>query len=255
MQHSKKLGFREIAAELRGDITERRMYQAGDVLPPVTELAERYGASSSLINRAMQILAAEGLVRPQQGRGTKVTWIPPLEHSPARYARHNRERDGAKGAFDNEIRARGLEPAHEITTEHAEPPPHIADALGVPQGEANCLVRRRRLLASGIPIRVNASWFPLSIAEGTVLEEPGPVIVGGVKSALADLGYPQTRASERISDRLPSEAEALALEISPDRTVLDIVHIGRTADGTAVEVTTMVTPAHYLVVETDFPLA
>ena len=105
------------------------------------------------------------------------------------------------------------------------------------------------------PVVLNASWVPLSIAGGTVLEEPGPVIVGGVKSALADLGYKQTRASERTRDRLPDEAEANALAISPERTVLDIFHVGRTAEGTAVEVTTTVTPAHHLIIETDFPLA
>jgi GntR family transcriptional regulator len=54
--------------------------------------------------------------------------------------------------------------------------------------------------------------------------------------------------------RLPTEAEVVALEISPERTVLDILHIGRTADGRAVEVTTTVAPAHYLVIEADYPL-
>lgn len=98
-----------------------------------------------------------------------------------------------------------LEPRHEITVEHAEPPAEVADVLGLPSGEVNCLVRRRRLLASGIPVRLNASWFPLEIAKGTVLEQPGPVITGGVKSALADLGYPQVDATERIiPSRLPS---------------------------------------------------
>ncbi|WP_075906618.1 UTRA domain-containing protein [Actinomadura sp. CNU-125] len=96
------------------------------------------------------------------------------------------------------MRALGLEPEHEITTERAEPPAEIAEWLGLPAGEVNCLVRRRRLLAGGIPVRLNASWFPLSIAEGTVLAEPGPVIVGGVKSALAELGHPQATARERI---------------------------------------------------------
>lgn len=87
------------------------------------------------------------------------------------------------------------------------------------------------------------------------MEEPGPVIVGGVKSALADLAYRQARASERIRGRLPVEAETIALAISPERTVLYIFHVGCTADDTAVEVTTTITPAHYLIVETDLPLA
>lgn len=250
---ARKLGFREIADELRTAITTGR-YPTGSVLPPEPALAAEYGASRSLVNRAMQNLAAEGLVRARQGRGTVVTWLPPMLHSPARYTAHTREADGARGAFDAEVRALGLEPTHEITTEHAEPPAEVAELLGLPSGE-KALVRRRRLLASGIPVRLNASWFPLDIAGGTVLEEPGPVIIGGVKSALAELGHAQVACRERIiPSRLPTDAEVDALEISPERTVVDITHVGTTADGRAVEVTTTVAPAHYVVIETEFPL-
>ncbi|MER5645988.1 GntR family transcriptional regulator [Streptosporangium sp. NPDC002524] len=247
-------GFREIANQLRQAIIEGH-FPPATFLPPEPELAERYGASRSLVNRAMQVLAAEGVVRARQGRGTMVTWLPPLTHSPARYARELREADGARGAFDAEIRAIGLRPEHEITTERAAPPDSVADALGVSRGQANCLVRRRRLLASGIPVRLNASWFPLDIAADTVLEDGESVIVGGVKSALAEIGYPQTVATERFAVRPPTDAEVNALEISPERSVLDINHTGQTADGRVVEVTTTVTPAHYLIIETRFPLA
>ncbi|TMQ95973.1 GntR family transcriptional regulator [Actinomadura soli] len=255
MQHSERHGFRDIAAKIRQEIIAGE-YPTGSVLPPEPELAERYGASRSLVNRAMQVLAAEGIVRPRQGRGTMVTWLPPMLHSPARYDRATRENQGARGAFDAEVLDRGLEPQHEITTERAEPPAEVSEALGLPTGETNCLVRRRRLLASGIPVRLNASWFPLAIAEGTVLEEAGPVIVGGVKSALAELGHRQVSAREQIiPSRLPTDAEAHALEISPERTVVEITHVGMTAEGRAVEVTISVAPAHYLTAQYEFPLA
>lgn len=254
MGYPSKLGFRQIAAQIREEIVSG-VYPPATVFPAEPVLAERYSASRSLVNRAMQVLAAEGMIRPRQGRGTMVTYIPPMLHSPARYSREVRESGQARGAFDAEVRAAGLEPQHEITTERATPPDEVADALGLVRGEENALVRRRRLLASGIPVRLNASWFPLSIAEGTVLEEAGPVIHGGVKSALAELGYPQTEATERIIVRPPTEVEADALEISPERTVFEVVHVGRTQGGQAVEVTITVTPAHYLVIENTFPLA
>jgi GntR family transcriptional regulator len=248
-----RLGYREIAGEVRRAIVDGQ-YPPGTLLPPEPELAAKFGASRSLVNRAMQALAAEGVVRPRQGRGTVVTWLPPMVHSAARYSRQAREGGDAKGAFDAEIKRLGLVPRHEITVEHAVPPPDIAEALDVAADQPTCLVRRRRLLASGIPVRLNASWFPLQIAGGTVLEDPGPVIKGGVKSALAELGYPQTGASERIVVRLPTGQEAEDLEISPERTVLDIRHTGRIASGRAVEVTTTVTPAHYVILEHEFPL-
>ena len=70
----------------------------------------------------------------------------------------------------------------------------------------------------------------------------------------SNLDYPQTEASERVAVRPPTEAEANALEISPERNVIDIVHLGKTADGRVIEVTTTVTPAHYLVIENTFAL-
>src|SRR5687768_6480804 len=80
-----KLGFREIASAIREAI-KSGTYPTGEPMPSEPELAEQYGggASRSLVNRAMQLLAAEGMVRPRQGRGTIVTWLPPLTHSPAR---------------------------------------------------------------------------------------------------------------------------------------------------------------------------
>jgi GntR family transcriptional regulator len=249
-----KLGFRDIAARIRTEIVDGR-YPTATLLPPEPELAARFGASRSLVNRAMTVLAAEGLIRPQQGRGTIVTWLPPMLHSPARYRRSTREHNQARGAFDAEVLALGLVPQHEITVERAAPPAHIAELLGVTPGEVTCLVRQRRLLASGIPVRLNKSWIPLEIAEGTPLEDPSSVLVGGVKTVMADLGYPQTAGRELMSSRLPTEVEARVLEISPDRTVMDIVHMGYTAAGRVVEVTTTVAPAHYLTFDTDtFPL-
>ncbi|MFJ1708715.1 GntR family transcriptional regulator [Kitasatospora sp. NPDC088346] len=254
MHLPQKTGYREIAAAIRKEILAG-VYPPAGLLPPESELAQKYGASRSLANRALGLLAAEGLVRQQQGRGTIVTWLPPMVHSSARYSQATRERDGALGAFDSEVKALGLVPQHEITVERAEPPAEIADALGVARGEVNCVVRRRRLRASGIPVRISASWFPLDIARDTVLEEPTAAINGGVKSALAQLGYPQKTARERIiPSRLPSEAEAALLEISPERSVTDIVHTGLLEDGRVVEVTTTLAPAHYLVIEHDFPL-
>ncbi|MFF8960821.1 GntR family transcriptional regulator [Streptomyces sp. NPDC014894] len=232
------LGFREIAATLRNEILDRR-YPTASVLPPEPELALKYGASRSLVNRAMNVLAAEGLVRPRQGRGTIVTWLPPITHS-------------ATAGHDpaDEILALGLEPRYEVVVERAEPPADIADVLGVEPGQAGCLARRSRLLAGGIPVRLTESWFPLTIAENTLLEDPAALNPAGTRAVLSGLGFEQTHLAERITpSRLPTEPESRALEISPERTVTDIGRTGRTADRRAVEITTIITPAHYLVIE------
>ncbi|AWS47943.1 GntR family transcriptional regulator [Streptosporangium sp. 'caverna'] len=250
-----KLGFRGIAAAIREAIVNGE-YPTGTSLPPEPELAERYsgGASRSLVNRAMQLLAAEGVVRPRQGLGTIVTWLPPLTHSPARYARDTSVKYGALGAFDAQINTLGLSPVHEIMIDRVTPPDEITGLFKLADGQM-ALALRQRLLASGIPILLNCSWIPLEIAEGSALEDPRSVIMGGVKSTLAELGHRQVEAGERIIVRTPTEEESTVLEISPERSVLDIMHVGRTADGRVVEVTTTVAPAHYLAIETIVPVS
>ncbi|WP_329520252.1 MULTISPECIES: hypothetical protein [Thermomonosporaceae] len=45
---------------------------------------------------------------------------------------------------------------------------------------------------------------------------------------------------------MPTDAKANALEIGPERTVIEITHVGVTAEGRAVKVTIAVAPVHYL---------
>lgn len=243
--------FREIASDLRQKIVTGT-YKTGSELPAEPRLAEEYGVSRSLVNRALAVLHAEGVVRPQRGRGTQVTWMPPIVHTPARYSRAFREGDGETfGAFDAEVKELGLEPNHEITVEEAPPPPEVAEILGT----NDCLARHRRLSIGNLPVRISTSWFPKSIAAGTALENARPTLIGGVKSVLESAGYVQTWAREHIvMSRLPSEEEAFKLEISPERTVTEITHTGMTEDGRAVEVTVSVAPAHYVAAEYDFPI-
>ncbi|GAA3410010.1 GntR family transcriptional regulator [Streptosporangium vulgare] len=247
-----KFTYRDIAEDLRKSIRSGT-YAPGKTLPSETALAADYGVSRSLVNKALQLLAVEGLVRPRQGDGTRVTWLPPLSRSGARYRRDTREHEGAKGAFDAEIRAIGLEPQHEISVTRMPAPDDISVLFGL--SEITVVRRSRRLLASGIPVSLVVSYMPADIAVGTALEEPEPVIVGGIKSLYASLGHPQVEADERILVRLPTDEEAEKLEISAERPVFDILHTGRTADGRTVEVTTTVTPTSYLIIESTFPLA
>ncbi|MEU9871060.1 GntR family transcriptional regulator [Actinomadura sp. NPDC048021] len=242
--------FREIAADLRQEIVDGE-YPTGSTLPPEPELAEKYRVSRSLVNRAMAVLHAEGLVRPQRGRGTQVTWLPPILHTPARYSQASHEGGGeAFAAFTAEIKDLGLEPRHEIGTEEAAPPPGVAEILET----TDCLARHRRLFIGDLPVRVSTSWFPTSIAPAR-LREPVPIRAGGVKSVLASAGYPQSRARERIiMSRPPTDEEAYRLEISPERAVTEITHIGMTSEGRAVEVTVSVLPAHYVEAEYEYSI-
>jgi hypothetical protein len=62
-------GYVQLAARLRRYIYDGE-YPQGAVLPAETALAARYQVSRALVNRALLILADEGLVSQEQGRGT-----------------------------------------------------------------------------------------------------------------------------------------------------------------------------------------
>lgn len=62
----------QLADRLRGDIYAGA-YPQGSTLPAEAQLAERYQMSRALVNRALQLLAADELVSQEQGRGTYVS--------------------------------------------------------------------------------------------------------------------------------------------------------------------------------------
>ncbi len=218
--------YRQLADLLREAI-ERGEYAAGSTLPPEAELAARYSIAKSNVNTAIKILRAEGLVRVERGKGTVVREIPEIRRSAVtRYERSAREREGAKGAFDSEIRAMGMTPRSETEIERVTPPAAVAKALGI----------------------------PAEIAEDTALAEidSGP---GGIISRFADLGYEQVRITETVRVRRATEDERTFLRLEEDQPVIEIWHTGWTADDRAVEIAIHAMPAYLWVLDYAWPIA
>lgn len=158
-----------------------------------------------------------------------------------RYQRAQREQ--GKGAFDAELRALGMEPRSELTVSRVSPPPEVAEILGTPEGE-QVVCRSRRMYADDTPVQIAPSYIPLDIAADTVLEQTDTG-QGGMVSRMAELGFPQTRMTEDINVRPPTEEEAEFLQMSPEQSVYVITHIGWTAQDRPVEVCVHVMPTHY----------
>ena len=245
--------YRQIADLLRAAI-EAGEYARGSRLPAETELAERYGVARPTVNNAVSILRAEGLVRVERGRGTIVREIPDIHRNAmARYQKAARERSGGRGAFDTEIRALGMTPRTDTEVERVTPPPEVARQLGLAEGEANVIVRRRRMYANDVPVQLAPSYMPADIAEGTALAEvdSGP---GGIISRFADLGHAQVRVTEAVRARRPTEDEADFLRLDDGQFVTEIWHVGWTAEGRAVEVCVHAVPAYLWVLEYEMPV-
>jgi|ERR1035437_3490136 GntR family transcriptional regulator len=246
--------YRQLANLIR-DAIERGEFAPGSVLPSEPELAERYGVGRPTVNRALTILRTEGLVRVQRGRGTIVRAIPVIRReSTARYDRAARERNGGRGAFDSEIRAAGMTPRSEVTVDRVIPPPAVAQALGLPEGEPNTIVRMRRMYASDVPVQLAPSYIPADIAEGTALAEvdSGP---GGIISRFADLGQAQVRITETVRVRRATEDEQSFLQLDGEQPVIEIWHTGWTAEDRPVEVAVHTVPAYLWALDYGWPIS
>jgi GntR family transcriptional regulator len=242
---------RQLADDLR-DAIVRGTYPPGSTFPSTPTLAADHNLSLHTVNRALQILRGEGLVRVQRGKGTIVRDVPTLtRHTTNRYAQAERERGDARGAFDAEIRAMGFEPRSELVqVGRIKPPQEVADALGL--GGKEALIRKRHMYAGETPVQFATSYIPYSIARGTQIEQrdTGP---GGTYSRLTEAGHGPVRFQDTISLRLPSAEEAEFLRVSPEQHVLTVFHVAFAEGDLPVEVTTHVHPPHQWRLVYDWP--
>ncbi len=64
-----------------------------------------------------------------------------------------------------------MTPRSDTEVSRAIPPAEVAQALGLPEGETNTVVRKRRMYVNDVPVQLAPSYIPVEIAEGTALEE------------------------------------------------------------------------------------
>lgn len=204
--------WRQISDELRAEIRAGR-WPAETRLPPEAELSVRFAVNRHTVRRALAALAAEGLVRSDQGRGTFVQ--PPsqkLVYPIARRTRFSEIVDRQARQPDGRLLAHAVEPA----------PAWVAERLAVAEGYP--VIRLEFLRAAdGVPISLATSWFPA--ARFPHLIETFAA-TGSISRALARDGLADyARASTTISARSAEAEEATALSLSPGTPVLDVTAV------------------------------
>ncbi|MEU3220132.1 UTRA domain-containing protein [Streptomyces sp. NPDC006971] len=158
-----------------------------------------------------------------------------VRDSSTRYLRARREEGTSRGAFDTEIRRLGGTPRVETDVERAATPEAVAAILGVGAGTETA-ARKRRMFSDDRLVQLADSYIPLDVAAAAGIEQPDPG-KGGIISRMAEAGFEQTEVTEEIQQHPASEAEAAALGVEANTLLLRIVHVGRTTEGRAVEVT------------------
>ena len=148
----------------------------------------------------------------------------------------------------------GLTPRSDTEVERVTPPAEVARALGLPEGEPNVIVRRRKMYANDVPVQIAPSYIPAALAEGTPLAEvdSGP---GGIISRFAELGQRQVRITESVRARPATAEEQEFLRLEEDQPVIEIWHTGWTAEGRPVEICIHAVPASGWILDYEWPVS
>ena len=230
---------RRIADELREQIT-RGDLPPGGRLPSERELARRYGTARNTAREALGILAAEGLVVAQHGRGVFVRTRPPLMRLGAdRYSRQAREQTGLS-PFRSEVTRQGRTPHAECRSITRIPAPaEVAERLGLPP-DTLVVARENRYLADGQPVQVGITYIPVEVAAASPVATATNLGPGGIYARFEELGHRIAHIREEITARMPNPAETTGLAIPPGVPVLELLHTSYNPDHQPFEVTRLV---------------
>ncbi|NBB81918.1 MAG: UTRA domain-containing protein [Alphaproteobacteria bacterium] len=190
----------------------------GSALPPERRIAELYGLSRVTVRRALEQLAAEGLIEQRRGSGTFVS-------------QRVRQPLSILTSFSDDVRARGMEPgARTLDAGIAVATSEEAIGLGLRPGERVSRVTRLRS-ANGIPLALE-----ITAVVADALPDPSAV-AGSLYDLLGERGLRPVRALQRLSAVALDRHEADLLEVPPGSPGLNIVRVGYAADGRPVEYT------------------
>jgi GntR family transcriptional regulator len=238
--------YEEIAADLRRRI-EAGEFRAGGTLPGYAALKEAYGeegqpVSQVTIRAALDILEAEGLVRPVKRLGIVV-------REPGERRRLQRGSQVTRNPRIGYVFPAAKEPG-EKWVPHGRPhaalapaPTAIAAGFELPPGAE--VMRRRRVMSpeGEQPFQIADAWIhPDVLQEAPQAGEPvtGP---GGYLDRIEEAGHGPLSWEETTRTRMPTREEAKLLEIPTSMPVLEVTTTGISArTGKPAEISVRVIP-------------
>lgn len=198
--------WRQIADAIRLDIVGGKLAN-GDRLPTEALLAERFSANRHTVRRALAVLAEEGVVAAEQGRGTFVKSIRRLTYP---IGKRTRFREGLKGQA-------GSLTSVSISDKIENATARVAEALGLKPGTK--VVRTEGLsIADGVPISRSTTWLPYRRFPDFAARIKDMQSTTAVFQSYEIADY--SRASTRISARHADVEETRSLNLAPGAIVL-----------------------------------
>jgi len=212
--------YHQLYEILRGHILGGE-WQPGDMIPPESELIERYQVSRTTVRQVLDILAGEGLIEREQGRGTFVAH-PTVEQGLVRIVN-----------FTEDMRLRRCEPSSKVLFSGLVPAPQdIAEKLQIEPGEELARLERLRL-ADGEPMSVEESYLVHRYCPHIL---QGDYVSNSLREALVrDHGIRWTHARQVIRAVLAPGNLAAMLEIRPRSALLFIERVSYSQPNIPVE--------------------
>jgi GntR family histidine utilization transcriptional repressor len=187
-----------IAGEVRRRIVEREWRQ-GDRIPDEADLATEFGAARATVNKALQVLADEGLLDRRRRAGTRVALNPVRKATfTIPIIREQIERAGM--AYDHRVVSRRRTPA----------PAAMASRLALPEG-APLIHLRTVHYGDGRPFQLEDRWLnPAAVPEVAAVDfrlvNANEWLVRNAPYLRADLAFHAENASARDARLLGTEA-------------------------------------------------
>lgn len=223
----------QIAAEIRAQIMAGEL-PPGTQLPSTQQLVIQYATANATIQRALKLLKDEGFLESRVGIGV--------------YVRDRQSFVVNVGAY--------FSPTAAGYSYHLLPPVseenaalHIAAALKL-AGNEKVILRRRLMSYNGSPVELSCSYYPSRIAADSLLAR-NVRIRGGAPRVLAELGYPQSTYTDRLSVRPPTTEEVELLDLPLDVPVIRQLRVIYAQDGTPVEASSLVKGGHLYELQYD----
>jgi GntR family transcriptional regulator len=208
--------YQQIVRDLREQIRRGELAQ-GTQIPTETELMEKYGVSRNTVRSAVRVLASAGLLETGSTRGTFVRERRPLTIMATRY-----ERDrgvSANDAYRDEVETQGRMDQRKFTLQIIPAPEEVAHQLNV-GADALVVCRREILYIDERPNAIQASYYPMDIANGTELVRNEDIHRGTIR-VLQELGHEEVGHRDEIAPRMPTEEEERELQLGMGVPVLD----------------------------------
>lgn len=233
--------YQKIAAEVRRQII-RGDLAPGSQLPTVDQFMRQYGGvSNTTIQKALQLLKDEGIAEGRPGKGVFVRQHAQQAIEPMAYMRPAAPGEPypwmTEAAKHNQVGGSVL-----LDVAAVIPPAEVAAALELGEGE-QALLRKLILTLDGEPTELTRSYYPLGLCEGTPMMDKRR-IKGGTPALLNSMGFPPREFIDDVAAEIPTEEEAVALELPKGMPVLVAFRVVYSDGRRPIEATLMTKAAH-----------